>query len=149
MYLFLAVLGVCCCMGFFSSCGKWGPQSSPQCMGFSLSWLLLLQSMGSRHTNFSSCGLRSCSSQALDHRLNCRGPASGGSRGYPQDERRRRERERERRQVRLALIGPSLRDPLFMRVLYITFWPWGLLTFYAGQVNVNLFSVSMVTLTER
>ena len=36
-----------------------------------------------------------------------------------------------------------------MRVLYIIFWPWGLLTFYAGQVNVNLFSVSMVTLTER
>ena len=26
----------------------------------------------------------------------CRGPASAGSRGYPQDERRRRERERER-----------------------------------------------------
>ena len=36
-----------------------------------------------------------------------------------------------------------------MRVLYIIFWRWGPLTFYAGQVNVNLFSVSMVTLTER
>ena len=29
---------------------------SLQCMGFSLSWLLLLQSMGSRCTGFSSCG---------------------------------------------------------------------------------------------
>ena len=27
------------------------------CMGFSLWWLLLLQSMGSRHTGFSSCGM--------------------------------------------------------------------------------------------
>ena len=42
---------------------------------------------------------------------NCQGPASAGSRGYPQDERRwrERERERERRHVRPALIGPSLR----------------------------------------
>ena len=30
--------------------------SSLQCAGFSLRWLLLLQSMGSRHTGFSSCG---------------------------------------------------------------------------------------------
>ena len=28
-----------------------------QCTGFSLRWLLLLQSMGSRHTGLSSCGL--------------------------------------------------------------------------------------------
>ena len=28
--------------------------------------------------------------------INCRGPASAGSRGYPQDERRRREREKTR-----------------------------------------------------
>ena len=30
--------------------------SSLRCTGFSLQWLLLLQSMGSRHVGFSSCG---------------------------------------------------------------------------------------------
>ena len=30
--------------------------SSLQCVGFSLRWLLLLQSMGSRLTGFSNCG---------------------------------------------------------------------------------------------
>ena len=38
--------------------------SSLQCRGFSLRWLLLLQSMGSRHRGFSSCG-----SRALERRL--------------------------------------------------------------------------------
>ena len=38
--------------------------SSLRCAGFSLRWLLLLWSTGSRHTGFSSCGLR-----ALEHRL--------------------------------------------------------------------------------
>ena len=43
--------------------------------GFSLRWLLLLWSMGSRYTGFSSCGtwaqlLSSCGSQALECRLN-------------------------------------------------------------------------------
>ena len=51
--------------------------SSLWCAGFSLRWLLLLQSTGSRHTGFSSCstqasvvaacGLRSCGTQALEH----------------------------------------------------------------------------------
>ena len=31
--------------------------SSLWCVGFSLWWLLLLQSIGSRHLGFSSCGL--------------------------------------------------------------------------------------------
>ena len=35
-----------------------GSYSSLQCAGFSLQWLLLLQSMGSRHAGFSSCGTR-------------------------------------------------------------------------------------------
>ena len=35
-----------------------------QCTGFSLRWLLLLWSTGSRHTGFSSCGTRT-----LEHRL--------------------------------------------------------------------------------
>ena len=41
-----------------------GGYSSLRCTGFSLRWLLLLQSMGSRHTGFSSCGMR-----ALELRL--------------------------------------------------------------------------------
>ena len=41
-----------------------GSYSSLRCTGFSLWWLLLLQSMGSRHTGFSNCG-----SRALEHRL--------------------------------------------------------------------------------
>ena len=34
-----------------------GGYSSLRCAGFSLRWLLLLQSMGSRHVGFSSCGM--------------------------------------------------------------------------------------------
>ena len=41
-----------------------GGYSSLQCVGFSLQWLLLLQSTASRRTGFSSCG-----SQALERRL--------------------------------------------------------------------------------
>ena len=50
-----------------------GDYSSLQCMGFSLQWLLLLRSMGSRHAGFSSCStqasvaarrLSSCGAQA-------------------------------------------------------------------------------------
>ena len=44
-----------------------GGYSSFRCAGFSLWWLLLLPSTGSRRTGFSSCG-----SWALEHRLsNC------------------------------------------------------------------------------
>ena len=35
-----------------------GGYSSLRCAGFSLRWRLLLQSTGSRHTGFSSCGVR-------------------------------------------------------------------------------------------
>ena len=41
-----------------------GSYSSLWCTGFSLRWLLLLQSMGSRRMGFSSCG-----SRAVEHRL--------------------------------------------------------------------------------
>ena len=41
-----------------------GGYSSLRCAGFSLQWLLLLRSMGSRHVGFSSCGMR-----ALERRL--------------------------------------------------------------------------------
>ena len=78
IYLFLAELGLCCCMR------PSGGYSSLRCAGFSLLWLLLLRSTGSRHAGFSSCaswalgaraslvvarGLSSCVSQALECRL--------------------------------------------------------------------------------
>ena len=43
IYLFLAALDLRCCARAFSSCGEPG-YSSLQCAGFSLRWLLLLQS---------------------------------------------------------------------------------------------------------
>ena len=47
----------------FSHCGERG-YSSLRCAGFSLQWLLLLRSLGSRNAGFSSCG-----SRALECRL--------------------------------------------------------------------------------
>ena len=58
IYLFLAVLGLCCCVQAFSSCSESGGYSSLWCAGFSLRWLLLLRSTGSRCAGFSSCGTR-------------------------------------------------------------------------------------------
>ena len=49
LFLFLAALGLRCYVQAFSLL---------QCTGFSLSWLLLLWSMGSRYMGFSSCGTR-------------------------------------------------------------------------------------------
>ena len=56
-YLFLAVLGLHCCTPAFSSCGERGLLFVAVC-SFSLLWLLLLRSMGSRRLGFSSCGTR-------------------------------------------------------------------------------------------
>ena len=58
IYSFLAALGLCCCAQAFSSCGEQGCYSSLRCACFSLWWLLLLRSTGSRHAGFSSCGMR-------------------------------------------------------------------------------------------
>ena len=76
--LFLAALGLRCCAQAFSSCGEQG-YSFLWCVGFSLRWLLLLRSTGSRRVGFSSCGawaslvlahgLSSCGSRALERRL--------------------------------------------------------------------------------
>ena len=41
-----------------------GGYSLLRCTGFSLQWLLLLQSMGSRHAGFSSCGSWALGTQA-------------------------------------------------------------------------------------
>ena len=48
-----------------------GGYSPLRCVGFSLQWLLLLRSMGSRCVGFSSCGtgFSSCGSWALERRL--------------------------------------------------------------------------------
>ena len=56
-WVFIAVRGL-------SLVAASGSYSSLRCAGFSLRWLLLLQSMGSRCADFSSCGL-----QAPEHRL--------------------------------------------------------------------------------
>ena len=52
IYLFLAVLGLHSCVGFSPVAASQG-YSLLQCMGFSLLWLLLLYSTGSR-----TCGLQ-------------------------------------------------------------------------------------------
>ena len=46
IYLFLTELGLRCCTGIFSGCGE--QEILPSCEGFSLPWLLLFQSLGSR-----------------------------------------------------------------------------------------------------
>ena len=46
-----------------------GGYSSVQCTGFSLRWLLLLWSTGSRHKGFSICGVRA--SVVVAHGLSC------------------------------------------------------------------------------
>ena len=55
IYLFSAALGLCCCTRAFSSCSEWGLLCL-RCAGFSLRWLLLLRSTGSRRAGFSSYG---------------------------------------------------------------------------------------------
>ena len=51
IYLFLAVLGLCCCARAFSSCAEWG------LLFLVVHGLLLLHSTGSRHVGFSSFGM--------------------------------------------------------------------------------------------
>ena len=55
--LFLLVMGPHCCTQGFSSGGMQGLLFIA-CAGFSLWWLLLLRSMGSRHVGFSSRGMQ-------------------------------------------------------------------------------------------
>ena len=59
----MSVLGLHCFTGFSLVVAS-GGYSLLQCTGFSLWWLLLLRSTGSRHLGFSSCG-----SWALERRL--------------------------------------------------------------------------------
>ena len=72
IYLFLAVLGLRCCVGF-SIVAASSDYSLAMIHGFSLQGLLLLQSMACNKGSmgFSSCasGFSSCSSWTLEHRL--------------------------------------------------------------------------------
>ena len=61
LFIYLSIY-FCLCWVFVAVCGlslvaASGGYSSLPCAGFSLSWLLLLQSTGSRHVGFSSCGM--------------------------------------------------------------------------------------------
>ena len=51
---FMTVLGLHCFVQAFTSCGEWGLLFLG-CSRFSLRWLLLLWSTGSRHEGFRSC----------------------------------------------------------------------------------------------
>ena len=55
LFIFGCIGSSLLCAGF-SLAAVSGGYSSLRCVGFSLQWLLLLQSVGSRHTGFSSCG---------------------------------------------------------------------------------------------
>ena len=58
IYLFIWLHWVFVAMRGLSLVAASGGYSLLQCAGFSLRWLLLLQSTGSRHAGFRSCGTR-------------------------------------------------------------------------------------------
>ena len=62
IYLVLAVLGLRCCAQAFSSCSAW----ASHCGGFSCCGA---QTLGAQSSVVVACGLSSCGSQALEHRL--------------------------------------------------------------------------------
>ena len=69
--LLLFVLGLHCCVGALAVVSR--GCSLLQCMGFSLWWLLLLQSTGSRQMGFGSCSLktRKLGSLVVQYGLSC------------------------------------------------------------------------------
>ena len=79
IYLFLAALGLHCCVRAFSLVVAIGGYSLLQCTGFSLQWLLCCraQALGTRASVVVACRLSSCGSWALEHRL-----SSCGTRAY-------------------------------------------------------------------
>ena len=56
IYLFMAMLGLCCCVQAFSSCGEWGLL------------FVAVASVVAEH-GLQARGLSSCGSRALEHRL--------------------------------------------------------------------------------
>ena len=65
------MLGLHCCVGALAVVSR--GCSLLQCMGFSLWWLLLLQSTGSRQMGFRSCSLKTLKlgSLVVQYRLSC------------------------------------------------------------------------------
>ena len=79
IYLFLAVLGLCCCLGFSLVMAS-GGHSSFWCPRLLLQWLLFSWGMGSTRVRASVVAaheLSSCSLPVLEHRL-----SSCGARAY-------------------------------------------------------------------
>ena len=71
IYLFLAVLGLRCCLGVFSSCGEWGllsgcSERASHCDGFSY---CRAQALGMQSSVTAVPAPSSCSSRAVEHRL--------------------------------------------------------------------------------
>ena len=81
-WLFLAVLGLCCCAGFPLAAVS-GRSSSSRWAGFSLQRLLSLLGTGSRACGLQYCGmwLSSWGSWALEHRFSNCGPGAQMLRG--------------------------------------------------------------------
>ena len=71
IYLFLAALGFRCCTQAFSSCGEWGLLFDAVCglLIVLASLCCRARALGTRASVVVACGLSSCSSQALEHRL--------------------------------------------------------------------------------
>ena len=78
MYLFLAALGLCCCMQAFSSCSEWG-YSSLQCASLSFRGFSCCgaQILGTWASVFVAQGLNRCSAWALVAHAMCSLPGPG------------------------------------------------------------------------
>ena len=110
--------GLLPCILFSSSIYFSSVQSLSHVQCFATPWTTAHQASLSITNSRSPPKPMSIESVMSSNHLICRGPASAGSRGYPQDERHRQKRQRERRHVRPALIGPSLSFTFWQPVLY-------------------------------
>ena len=75
IYLFLAVLGLCCCVGFslVVESGGYSPVGAPGLPIAAASLVVERGLWGSQASVVAACGLTSCGSRTLEHRLNCCG----------------------------------------------------------------------------
>ena len=75
IYLFLAQLGLCCCAQAFSSCDEQGP------LFIAVRGLLIVVASLVAEHGLQACGLSSCGSRALEHRLSSCGTRASLLRG--------------------------------------------------------------------
>lgn len=68
MYLFVVLRALCCSTQAFFQLGEWGATLQLPCAGFLSWWFHLLQSMDSRHTDFSSCNTQAEQLWLMDSR---------------------------------------------------------------------------------